>query len=60
MATAGGVHDRALLDALAAINPERFAGDVWRITRKGRDACAALPLLADGARAANSRCSARA
>jgi RES domain-containing protein len=32
------VHDRALLDALLAMTPVPFAGEVWRITRKGRDA----------------------
>lgn len=31
------VHDRALLDALEAIAPMPFAGEVWRITRKGRE-----------------------
>jgi hypothetical protein len=31
------VHERALLDALSAIDPEPFRGDVWRITRQGRD-----------------------
>lgn len=31
------VHDRALLDALEALDPAPFAGEVWRITRKGRD-----------------------
>lgn len=31
------VHDRALLDALEAIAPLPFAGEVWRITRKGRE-----------------------
>jgi RES domain-containing protein len=31
------VHDRSLLDALEAIAPAPFAGEVWRITRKGRD-----------------------
>jgi hypothetical protein len=31
------VHDRVLLDALEAIEPETFSGDVWRITRRGRD-----------------------
>ncbi len=31
------VHDRTLLDALEAIAPEPFAGEVWRITRKGRE-----------------------
>ena len=34
----GRVHDRAILDALEAIDPESFEGEVWRITRKGRDA----------------------
>ena len=34
----GRVHDRALLDGLEAIGPVPFAGDVWRITRKGREA----------------------
>jgi hypothetical protein len=32
------VHDRSILDALEAIDPETFAGEVWRVTRKGRDA----------------------
>jgi hypothetical protein len=32
------VHDRSILDALEAIDPEPFAGGVWRVTRKGRDA----------------------
>src|ERR1700731_4319977 len=32
------VHDRSILDALEAIDPERFAGEVWRVARKGRDA----------------------
>lgn len=32
------VHDRLLLDALEAIEPEPFAGDVWRVARRGRDA----------------------
>ena len=31
------VHDRAILDALEAMEPEPFAGEVWRITGKGRD-----------------------
>jgi RES domain len=31
------VHDRGILDALEAIDPQRFAGEVWRVTRKGRD-----------------------
>jgi len=38
MAPSRRVHDRAILDALEAIGPETFEGDVWRITRKGRDA----------------------
>lgn len=32
------VHDRAILDALEAMAAEAFAGEVWRITRSGRDA----------------------
>jgi RES domain len=32
------VHDRSTLDALEGIDPERFAGEVWGVTRKGRDA----------------------
>lgn len=32
------VHDRSILDALEAIDPKRFAGEVWRVTRKGREA----------------------
>jgi RES domain len=32
------VHDRSILDALEAIDPERFAGEVWRAARKGGDA----------------------
>lgn len=31
-------HDRAILDALEAIDPAPFAGTVWRVVRKGRDA----------------------
>jgi hypothetical protein len=31
------VHDRGILDALEAIDPEPFVGKVWRVTRKGRD-----------------------
>ena len=34
----GSVHDRSILDALEAIDPERFIGEVWRVARKGRDA----------------------
>jgi RES domain-containing protein len=38
MATSGRVHDRAILDALDAMDPVPFEGAVWRITRAGRDA----------------------
>lgn len=38
MARNSRVHDRAILDALDAIDPESFEGEVWRIVRKGRDA----------------------
>jgi RES domain-containing protein len=38
VAASGRVHDRALLDALEAIAPQAFAGEAWRITRKGREA----------------------
>ncbi|MGH7097562.1 MAG: RES family NAD+ phosphorylase [Stellaceae bacterium] len=31
------VHDRAILDALEAIDSEAFRGQVWRITRRERD-----------------------
>jgi hypothetical protein len=31
------VHDRGVLDALEAMDPEPFAGEAWRVTRKGRD-----------------------
>ena len=37
MAGPGRVHDRSILDALEATGPEPFRGDVWRITRGGRD-----------------------
>ena len=30
-------HDRPILDALEAIDPERFAGEAWRVTRNGPD-----------------------
>jgi hypothetical protein len=33
----GRAHDRAILDALEAIDPIPFAGRVWRVTRKGRE-----------------------
>jgi len=32
------VHDGAVLDALEAVGPVPFEGDVWRVTKKGRDA----------------------
>jgi hypothetical protein len=38
MGNAGRVHDRAILDALDALEPAPFTGDVWRVTRTGRDA----------------------
>jgi len=31
------IHDRAILDALEALDPEPFRGAVWRIIRKGRE-----------------------
>ena len=31
------VHDRAILDALDAIDPMPFEGEVWRVILKGRD-----------------------
>jgi hypothetical protein len=30
-------HDRVILDALDAMRPEAFAGEVWRVTAPGRD-----------------------
>jgi hypothetical protein len=33
----GRIHDRALLDALEALDPEPFHGAVWRVARKGRE-----------------------
>jgi RES domain-containing protein len=38
MGSSGRVHDRAILDALEAIDPVQVDATVWRITRKGRDA----------------------
>jgi RES domain-containing protein len=38
MAHTGRVHDRAILDALEAVNPIRFDNTVWRITRANFDA----------------------
>lgn len=37
MSGRGRVHDRAILDALEAIDPGPFEGNVWRVTRKGRN-----------------------
>jgi hypothetical protein len=37
MAAGGRIHDRVILDALEALDPEPFRGPVWRITRKGRE-----------------------
>jgi RES domain len=33
----GRIHDRAVLDALEALEPEPFNGIVWRVTRTGRE-----------------------
>lgn len=38
MPTSSRVHDRAILDALDAMEPVPFDGAVWRITRAGREA----------------------
>ncbi len=38
MKSRGRVHDRAILDALEAIRHTPYEGNVWRVTRKGRDA----------------------
>lgn len=37
MAAARRVHDRAVLDALEAIDPIAFKGNVWRVAQKGRE-----------------------
>jgi RES domain len=37
MARSGRIHDRVVLDALEALDPEPFRGEVWRVTRKGRE-----------------------
>jgi len=44
MAGRGRIHDRAILDALEAIDHEPFHGVVWRVVRKGRE-----PLRGSGA-----------
>jgi hypothetical protein len=31
------IHDRIILDALEALDPEPFEGTVWRVTRAGRE-----------------------
>lgn len=33
----GRLHDRGILDALEALDPEPFNGTVWRVTLKGRE-----------------------
>lgn len=38
MPPSGHIHDRAILDALEALDPEAFDGTVWQVTRKGREA----------------------
>lgn len=37
MAGSRRIHDRIILDALEAIDPEPFNGTAWRVTRKGRE-----------------------
>lgn len=37
MAPESRIHDRVLLDALEALNPAPFVGEVWRVVRSGRD-----------------------
>lgn len=37
MPRSGRIHDRIVLDALEALDPEPFSGTVWRVTRKGRE-----------------------
>ena len=34
---AARIHDRVILDALEALDPEPFRGTVWRVTRSGRE-----------------------
>jgi hypothetical protein len=34
---AARIHDRVILDALEALDPEPFRGTVWRVTRRGRE-----------------------
>ena len=35
--SAARIHDRVILDALEALDPEPFRGAVWRVTRRGRE-----------------------
>jgi len=37
MPRSGRIHDRAILDALEALDAASFNGTVWRVTRKGRE-----------------------
>jgi hypothetical protein len=37
MPRSGRIHDRVVLDALEALDPEPFSGIVWRVTRRGRE-----------------------
>lgn len=37
MSGSGRIHDRELLDALEAINPEKYDGETWRTTWASRD-----------------------
>jgi hypothetical protein len=37
MPRSGWIHDRVILDALEALDPELFDGTVWRVTRKGKE-----------------------
>jgi hypothetical protein len=37
VAAGGRIHDREILDALEALEPEPFNGRAWRVTRRGRE-----------------------
>jgi hypothetical protein len=37
MSRSGRIHDRVILDALEALDPESFSRTVWRVTVKGRE-----------------------
>jgi RES domain-containing protein len=39
MSTKGTIRDSGLIDALEALNPAPFKGNVWRVVREGRDPC---------------------